>query len=521
VPAASDYFGCSVAGIGTNRIVIGASGKTIGGKSEVGQAYLYDAGGTLLATITNPVPAANDSFGYSVAGVGTNRIVIGASGKTIGGNAYVGQAYLYDVSGTLLATITNPAPAYYDQFGASVAGVGTNRFVIGAQAYNGEFLTPFGTNLGKAYLYDASGMLLGTITNPAPATNDFFGAPVAGVGTSRFVIGAYNKTIGGNLGVGQAYLFDTTVSTPGLIADGVAPNSVGLEQLDITSVDSRYVLKTGDTMTGPLNVGAMVTASSFAGSGAGLTNLTNLNASQLTSGTVPLAQLPSAVVTNNESGVTLGSLMVNGTFSATNTIYVDVNAMNSNSINPGLIFGGPGSTEGITSKRNGAITNGQYGLDFYTANGVRMRLRNDGNLGIANLNPTNLLMVSNARCDGSSWINSSDRNLKQDFAAVNPQTVLARVAALPVQTWSYKAQPEQKHLGPVAQDFHAAFGLGADDVSIATVDEGGVALAAIQGLNQKLEETQQAVKAKDAEIQNLEKKLDALQAVVKELAAQK
>jgi hypothetical protein len=67
----------------------------------------------------------------------------------------------------------------------------------------------------------------------------------------------------------------------------------------------------------------------------------------------------------------------------------------------------------------------------------------------------------------------------------------------------------------MAQDFHAAFGLnGSDDKHISTVDEGGVALAAIQGLNQKLAE-------KDAQIQNLEKKLDDLQAMVKQLAEQK
>ena len=89
---------------------------------------------------------------------------------------------------------------------------------------------------------------------------------------------------------------------------------------------------------------------------------------------------------------------------------------------------------------------------------------------------------------GSRWMNASDRNLKQSFAPVDAQAVLDKVAALPVQTWSYKAQPGQTHLGPMAQDFRAAFGLGADDVSIATVDESGVALAAIQGLNRKLEE---------------------------------
>jgi hypothetical protein len=74
---------------------------------------------------------------------------------------------------------------------------------------------------------------------------------------------------------------------------------------------------------------------------------------------------------------------------------------------------------------------------------------------------------------------------------------------------------DTKHIGPMAQDFHAAFGLnGSDDKHISTVDEGGVALAAIQGLNQKLAE-------KDAQIQNLEKKLDDLQAMVKQLAEQK
>jgi hypothetical protein len=66
----------------------------------------------------------------------------------------------------------------------------------------------------------------------------------------------------------------------------------------------------------------------------------------------------------------------------------------------------------------------------------------------------------------------------------------------------------------MAQDFQAAFQLSADDRHISVVDEGGVALAAIQGLNQKLDE-------KDAEIKNLEKKLDALQAMVKQLAANK
>jgi hypothetical protein len=110
----------------------------------------------------------------------------------------------------------------------------------------------------------------------------------------------------------------------------------------------------------------------------------------------------------------------------------------------------------------------------------------------------------------------SDRNAKEDFAPVNAQAVLAKVASLPIEQWQYKAQEGVQHLGPMAQDFHAAFGLnGGDDKHIATVDEEGVALAAIQGLNQKLEAKAEAMeaemKAKDAEIEALKQSVAELQ----------
>ncbi len=101
---------------------------------------------------------------------------------------------------------------------------------------------------------------------------------------------------------------------------------------------------------------------------------------------------------------------------------------------------------------------------------------------------------------------TSDRNAKENFAPLDPQAVLAKVAALPVSEWNYKSDPASlKHLGPMAQDFHAAFGLnGSDDKHISVIDEGGVALAAIQGLNQKLNK-------RDAEIQHLKQQNEALE----------
>jgi hypothetical protein len=99
---------------------------------------------------------------------------------------------------------------------------------------------------------------------------------------------------------------------------------------------------------------------------------------------------------------------------------------------------------------------------------------------------------------------TSDRNAKADFASVDAQEVLAKVAALPLHSWSYTNRPGVKHVGPMAQDFRAAFGLGEDDRHIATVDADGVALAAIQGLNQKVEEQR-------AENTELKQRLDKLE----------
>jgi hypothetical protein len=122
---------------------------------------------------------------------------------------------------------------------------------------------------------------------------------------------------------------------------------------------------------------------------------------------------------------------------------------------------------------------------------------------------------------------NSDRARKANFDSVDVRAVLNRVVALPVQIWNYTNEPPSiRHLGPMAQDFHLAFGLnGVDNKHIADVDEGGVALAAIQGLNQKVEDQ---LKAKDTEIQDLKQqndtlaeRLNELESTVKRLETQK
>ena len=112
---------------------------------------------------------------------------------------------------------------------------------------------------------------------------------------------------------------------------------------------------------------------------------------------------------------------------------------------------------------------------------------------------------------GGSWSSTSDRNLKTGWQDIDPELILDEVIALPVTTWSYIAQGSNiRHIGPMAQDFYAAFQVGEDERHITQVDEGGVALAAIQGLNKKLEAEndvlREQVAALDARLNEIERR---------------
>ncbi|MGA2242583.1 MAG: tail fiber domain-containing protein [Verrucomicrobiota bacterium] len=106
----------------------------------------------------------------------------------------------------------------------------------------------------------------------------------------------------------------------------------------------------------------------------------------------------------------------------------------------------------------------------------------------------------------------SDRNAKKNFRPVDTVAVLETLAAIPIERWNYQWEKDSDvpHLGPMAQDFKGAFYPGRDDKTISTLEFDGVALAAVQGLNRKLEE-------KDVEIQALKKSVAELRQMVSQL----
>jgi hypothetical protein len=270
-----------------------------------------------------------------------------------------------------------------------------------------------------------------------------------------------------------------------------------------------------------------VTASSFAGAftgnGAGVTNLTNVPL--LTGANVFTAtnRFAGVVIETNVNNQFVGSFTGNG--GGLSNLYA-TNLIGALPINTSLSF---------TGNRTNGIANPVVLLqntNTSSAAAPALRVQNDGgttpngalsvsanvtataaNSIIAQFGNVSSFVVTITN-DGTIYSKgvalTSDRNAKESFRTVNGTLILEKVAALPMTEWDYKDTPGIRHLGPMAQDFHAAFGLnGPDNTHISVVDQGGVALAAIQGLNQKLEQ-------KQTEIAELKSRLEKLEQLVNE-----
>jgi hypothetical protein len=218
--------------------------------------------------------------------------------------------------------------------------------------------------------------------------------------------------------------------------------------------------------------------------------------------------ITSAGNTNNGAGAVIGGGV--GNFISTNGY---------DSVIAGGAFNQAAGTNSFAAGNNAQATNnaafvwgdGSVATGSFTNNSVTMRAIN----GFRFYSGTSSGTYAYLAPGSGSWTSLSDRNVKEHFQTVNAQDVLARVSALPVSTWNYKTQPADiRHIGPTAQDFKAAFAVGETDIGISVVDEGGVALAAIQGLNQKLSE-------KDAQIQQLQQSMDELKKMVQSLSGKK
>jgi len=213
-----------------------------------------------------------------------------------------------------------------------------------------------------------------------------------------------------------------------------------------------------------------------------------------------------------------------GRFTSTNAVNGSVLVLDNST--PSFNYYGAINFQG-GSGQIGYVTNGH--MTFRTGSFERMRIEGGGNVGIGTSFPTNKLHVAGG-VSATAYVTTSDRNAKENLTPISSREILDKVAALPIWRWNYKAMNDGPHLGPMAQDFYAAFSLGGSDTTITTVDPDGVALAAIQGLNEKVESGKQQAEIKNQKseerIQKLEtenadirKELDALKQVLAKLSA--
>ncbi len=145
----------------------------------------------------------------------------------------------------------------------------------------------------------------------------------------------------------------------------------------------------------------------------------------------------------------------------------------------------------------------------------------NGNIGLGTSSPSEALEVAgnpSVLGDGNVLVDGyvtelSSVDAKENFSAVDSQAVLEALSEMPIQTWSYRSESNQiVHMGPTAQDFYAAFELGQDEHHIASIDSSGVALAAIQGLQANLTDSQSEIEALKAQNTALENRLARLEA---------
>jgi hypothetical protein len=239
------------------------------------------------------------------------------------------------------------------------------------------------------------------------------------------------------------------------------------------TVESTLTVAGAATLNNPAN--------NFSGNGAGLTSL---NATAITSGTLADARLSTNVALRAGGNTFNGGQNING--------QIRLN-----------------STDGFSQS-----SIGNFAVDAPFIIGGRVMVLTNGNFGIGTNSPQQKLHVIGNILASGTITGSSDRNVKEHFSSVNPRDVLEKVSAIPITEWNYKADSETlRHIGPMAQDFYSAFNVGLDDKHISMVDADGVALAAIQGLNQKLE---QKLEQKEMEITELKQRLDTLEKIIRD-----
>jgi hypothetical protein len=326
-------------------------------------------------------------------------------------------------------------------------------------------------------------------------------APDPTYGVSPNVIGGFSGNtvavgmVGATISGGGYSGFINQVNNPfGTVSGGASNASSGLAS---TVGGGAANTASGDYST--VAGGEQNTANNFSSTvGGGFNGTSSGLYSTLSGGTSNTASGTSSTVSGGAANQALGSgsTVSGGTSNLAQGDFSFAAGFRAKAIHPGSFVWGDNTNADILSTNVNEFTARATG-------GVRFLT------GTAGGGPpyTGVMLAPN----GNQWLVLSDRNMKNHFQTLDPKQVLDKFSKLPITEWSYKAQdPSIRHIGPMAQDFYQAFGLGEDRLRIGTLDADGVMMAAIQGLNAELKDKEKQIATLKTEnnsrIEVLEKK---------------
>ena len=144
-----------------------------------------------------------------------------------------------------------------------------------------------------------------------------------------------------------------------------------------------------------------------------------------------------------------------------------------------------------TNGRDGAMVVGDdtYFQTAYAAADNQLTMRFSGGFRFWTSYPDSTAGVY-MRHGQSGWSNYCDKNMKENFEPVDGEWILGKIKNMPITKWNYKkTDPNEKYIGPISQDFHAAFHLnGTDSLGINSISIDGVNMAAIKALEKRTSE---------------------------------
>lgn len=211
-------------------------------------------------------------------------------------------------------------------------------------------------------------------------------------------------------------------------------------------------------------------------------------------GELNTASGPGATIGGGSENVANGTLAVlpGGAMNSASGAYSFAAGRRAKAVNDGsFVWGDSTEADVASSANNQFIARAAGGVKFYSSTDTA-----DPAPGVS------------LAAGASAWSVISDRDSKENFASVDGPALLARLDNIPIGTWNWRAQgPTVRHMGPMAQDFYAAFAVGEDDQHISTVDADGVALAAIQALYRMLLEKDEQLNQEAATLAALQAEL--------------